>query len=135
MRISDWSSDVCSSDLSHRDAEPFAHELAVADEAPVAEGADAHPVDHPEPADQVGQRLDRSVGLRVDVHPGVGERREQVLQRRDLLGPPDRSEEQTSELQSLMRISYACLCVKTKRTEREPTQQKDNVRNKQKESK
>src|SRR3546814_4348946 len=29
-------------------------------------------------------------------------------------GPPDRSEEHTSELQSLMRISYAVFCLKKK---------------------
>src|SRR3546814_8157959 len=31
-------------------------------------------------------------------------------------GPPGRSEEHTSELQSLMRISYAVICLKTKMT-------------------
>src|SRR3546814_9794730 len=31
-------------------------------------------------------------------------------------GPIDRSEEHTSELQSLMRISYAVFCLKKKRT-------------------
>src|SRR3546814_10469472 len=31
-------------------------------------------------------------------------------------GNPDRSEEHTSELQSLMRISYAVICLKTKPT-------------------
>src|SRR3546814_6541597 len=31
---------------------------------------------------------------------------------------PDRSEEHTSELQSLMRISYAVVCLKKKTTER-----------------
>src|SRR3546814_17703932 len=30
--------------------------------------------------------------------------------------PPDRSEEHTSELQSLMRISYAVFCLKQKNT-------------------
>src|SRR3546814_3203795 len=32
-----------------------------------------------------------------------------------LLGPSGRSEEHTSELQSLMRISYAVFCLKTKK--------------------
>src|SRR3546814_4763932 len=36
---------------------------------------------------------------------------------------PTRSEEHTSELQSLMRISYAGFCLKTKKT-RQPTQTK-----------
>src|SRR3546814_4667729 len=34
----------------------------------------------------------------------------------DLLDAPSRSEEHTSELQSLMRISYAVLCLKNKTT-------------------
>src|SRR3546814_9564118 len=33
-----------------------------------------------------------------------------------ILGEPGRSEEHTSELQSLMRISYAVLCLKKKNT-------------------
>src|SRR3546814_1582771 len=42
----------------------------------------------------------RSIGKRLDVHAGL------VLARRRL-----RSEEHTSELQSLMRISYAVFCL------------------------
>src|SRR3546814_5849979 len=39
---------------------------------------------------------------------------------RDAAGkPPDRSEEHTSELQSLMRISYAVFCLKKKNTNHE----------------
>src|SRR3546814_5349979 len=34
----------------------------------------------------------------------------------DLIGGKDRSEEHTSELQSLMRISYAVFCLKKKKT-------------------
>src|SRR3546814_7290838 len=36
---------------------------------------------------------------------------------------PPRSEEHTSELQSLMRISYAVFCLKKKKTKKETTQQ------------
>src|SRR3546814_4425728 len=36
-------------------------------------------------------------------------------QRRPRLPPPHRSEEHTSELQSLMRISYAVFCLKKKK--------------------
>src|SRR3546814_5275939 len=35
---------------------------------------------------------------------------------RDATGDPERSEEHTSELQSLMRISYAVFCLKKKKT-------------------
>src|SRR3546814_6477450 len=38
----------------------------------------------------------------------------------DLLGRCERSEEHTSELQSLMRLSYAVFCLKKKRHERPP---------------
>src|SRR3546814_1594598 len=43
-------------------------------------------------------------------------RQDTEVQRRELLrcGGADRSEEHTSELQSLMRISYAVLCLKKK---------------------
>src|SRR3546814_9300989 len=44
---------------------------------------------------------------------------EQALRRGDLnhgYGETKRSEEHTSELQSLMRISYAVFCLKTKKT-------------------
>src|SRR3546814_9496533 len=94
MRISDWSSDVCSSDLRRR---PL-HRA-------VAEGHDA--------------RLDRrdiAVGLlqqalaargQVEGEPGLAEL--------DRIHVDDvRSEEHTSELQSLMRISYAVFCLKNK---------------------
>src|SRR3546814_7017973 len=37
---------------------------------------------------------------------------------RDAHAPPARSEEHTSELQSLMRISYAVFCLKQKKTQR-----------------
>src|SRR3546814_2518201 len=54
------------------------------------------------PADDAGQR----VLIYVDRQPGfLGQ--EQIQ-------PADRSEEHTSELQSLMRISYAVFCLKKK---------------------
>src|SRR3546814_6808392 len=47
------------------------------------------------------------------VRPGVGEIDLQVSDRTVL--DPDRSEEHTSDLQSLMRISYAVFCLKNKK--------------------
>src|SRR3546814_9763435 len=82
MRISDWSSDVCSSDLEG--------EFGVYPEA--CERTHGH--DH---------TLGHTCG------PGrinLDERRISA----------DRSEEHTSELQSLMRISYAVFCLKKKKT-------------------
>src|SRR3546814_9427609 len=95
MRISDWSSDVCSSDLVVRVAAverlQRPHPLR---RIPVAENAKRSlPVGH-------------VVGL---LELAEGERRRIVR-----AASGDRSEEHTSELQSLMRISYAVFCLKKK---------------------
>src|SRR3546814_10624867 len=101
MRISDWSSDVCSSDLLRR---VLRHRQGVLG------------------AFQVGaQHLDRAlfavlgdVGLHGR-HP-VAEEDVDVAVLQAGVGHRDgeRSEEHTSELQSLMRISYAVFCLKKK---------------------
>src|SRR3546814_1761393 len=49
-------------------------------------------------------------------HPAPETQRHEDQQRID--GQPARSEEHTSELQSLMRISYAVFCLKKKNTNR-----------------
>src|SRR3546814_9051473 len=83
-------------------------------------------------ANQHGDRLDvaaqrlavecllaRPVRLRpaVLVHGAVHLEQMAIAAARPLLGEEgERSEEHTSELQSLMRISYAVLCLKKKRT-------------------
>src|SRR3546814_10182056 len=94
MRISDWSSDVCSSDLTRR-------------------GNLAAPFPATEPFRQ-------AVALFLDqcrdalAHGGDG----LALLQRGLalldLGQ-QRSEGHTSELQSLMRLSYAVFCLKKKK--------------------
>src|SRR3546814_5057246 len=106
MRISDWSSDVCSSDLAFslglhdlgrkplRDfrIDPFVAVLA----------------------EQVG--VDFAAGRNITVL--ANENGDRVRRFHCLAGdnPADRvrSEEHTSELQSLMRISYAVFCLKKK---------------------
>src|SRR3546814_7913313 len=109
MRISDWSSDVCSSDLF----------------AAIVGGGD------------VGQAANTrarrgAVGI-IDLHAGDARQRfgrGHVGQLADILGDDriddlvgvlldrlrrcESSEEHTSELQSLMRISYAVFCLKKK---------------------
>src|SRR3546814_10302343 len=59
---------------------------------------------------------------------GDGVRRIRLCRCRGLLrhptGEPRRSEEHTSELQSLMRISYAVFCLKKKKQKKYKTQQK-----------
>src|SRR3546814_4690415 len=98
MRISDWSSDVCFSDLVvDRDPNPGpGHDVA---------------------CHQLGPELPL-----LDRLGGRGEERLAVKARATLalVGRLDdhrravgiRSEEHTSELQSLMRISYAVFCLK-----------------------
>src|SRR3546814_6816914 len=99
MRISDWSSDVCSSDLEllHLlDAAVFGRRAQETQLARTAVGA-------PE--------------IRaVDNGPTAQPRRDQDVEkaRQRLPEPELRSEEHTSELQSLMRISYAVFCLKKK---------------------
>src|SRR3546814_9258856 len=123
MRISDWSSDVCSSDLPGASLLPVDEKGAVGDcfgpkeaifaafleqmgegtQQPVAVNA---AVDD-EMRDMDALRADlASETLRQGAHAGLGARKstEQRL----------RSEEHTSELQSLMRISYAVFCLKKK---------------------
>src|SRR3546814_3064089 len=87
MSISDWSSDVCSSDLPTSWGEQAA--LPRSAIAPPARGA-VHPR-------RTGSGGIVPLGCR---HRACG---------RDRRG---RSEEHTSELQSLMRISYAVFCLK-----------------------
>src|SRR3546814_1573442 len=105
MRISDWSSDVCSSDLlGGLGAEGEREDL-------VAE-ADA---EHPQSARQhlLHRRHRVDAGRRRIARP-VGEEHAVRLVGEDGLGGGIRSEEHTSELQSLMRISYAVFCLKNK---------------------
>src|SRR3546814_6790102 len=79
MRISDWSSDVCSSDLH---ALPQAQNPAFAPDEDKPHG---------------GQRQRQETGQQVEV----------ISRKQPRRGDGERSEEHTSELQSLMRISYA----------------------------
>src|SRR3546814_7373922 len=110
MRISDWSSDVCSSDLLHHEGrrreEPQSWRAGTRRRRPGREvfgdgsarrgaaalfacGAD---------------RFRRAFRSAAWLHP--------------ISVVPARSEEHTSELQSLMRISYAVFCLKKKKKEK-----------------
>src|SRR3546814_1486232 len=85
MRISDWSSDVCSSDLW---ALPFSRVLP---------GAETEVIRLPS----------------IRTSPGYGS---VPVPSKIVTLVIARSEEHTSELQSLMRISYAVFCLKKKKT-------------------
>src|SRR3546814_8200615 len=101
MRISDGSSDVCSSDLSGGPAPgrgPGGRPLP-ADRDP----GTADPRDAPAPPDRAGAgEADRGVQAVAGHHPRPD--RDPRGSGRTAGGDPYRSEEHTSELQSLMRI-------------------------------
>src|SRR3546814_6791090 len=98
MRISDWSSDVCSSDLSNPQSFPKPEKPSAKEEAPVAL---SRPLSSKPSAGK--KKLARCATRRLgQIHP------DHVM----LSRCGDRSEEHTSELQSLMRISYAVFCLK-----------------------
>src|SRR3546814_9186945 len=136
MRISDWSSDVCSSDLHPCQALAFQQ----LDPAVLAAVVD---VDHFGKADLCAD--DREAEGDV-LHPRALAARpwKEVADQaaRAIVQPEDcpqlRSEEHTSELQSLMRISYAVFCLKKKqkKTEnRSPRENKTKIRSTDKVSK
>src|SRR3546814_7445013 len=120
MRISDWSSDVCSSDLQDDDIllvldetlGLFDHhfgDLDVARRGLVEGRGDdfaVHAALHV--GDFLGPFVDQQDD-QIDLGMVVGDRLGDILQQH-------RSEEHTSELQSLMRISYAVFCLKKKKT-------------------
>src|SRR3546814_5469689 len=100
MRISDWSSDVCSSDLPCAGLRRAVTDLAVDPFAFSGRHGPAFAI----AASELAGTVDR--GRRGGGRAG-----------RCLLVElaPVRSEEHTSELQSLMRTSYAVFCLKKKK--------------------
>src|SRR3546814_2956618 len=105
MRISDWSSDVCSSDLT----EPRGDDGPAARRAPgPGRTGGAGPAATARRGSGVTAILGRPRGC------GGGRIRAEGW--RPSRRAPPRSEEHTSELQSLMRISYAVFCLKKKTT-------------------
>src|SRR3546814_8207013 len=104
MRISDWSSDVCSSDLSMVTAlAPLIAPPIAGSPTPFETGRDS-PVNIASLKPEAPSRMLPSTGT---LAPG----------RTSTWSPgikAERSEEHTSELQSLMRTSYAVFCLKTK---------------------
>src|SRR3546814_1011852 len=108
MRISDWSSDVCSSDLANHVG--LDHPLAALEHRmPVNRRQDRFLEEpgksrRPRPVDQPGGEARQRLAA-------VPELRQHDL---PLLNGERSSEEQTSDLQSLMRTSYAAFCWKNK---------------------
>src|SRR3546814_10084346 len=98
MRISDWSSDVCSSDLRGGPPEKAA------------------PLLYADRSDRFDASLTSDPALGSShlhsVHRNIGKESVGSLRLRSAWSR--RSEEHTSELQSLLRISYAVFCLKKK---------------------
>src|SRR3546814_4201700 len=123
MRISDWSSDVCSSDLCSRlqqilewtganfegvilfdESHSMGNAAGTKDEYRRAKGSEQG---------LAGVRLQNALPrARVVYESATGATKPENLSYASRLG---RSEEHTSELQSLMRISYAVFCLKKKK--------------------
>src|SRR3546814_5148600 len=111
MRISDWSSDVCSSDRSEAPQKAADSKANI----PTVEALAANPdrlkelrqqckTDRSKLGDVLCNRVAEATRKRFY---GDGET--------PYTPPKERSEEHTSELQSLMRISYAVFCLKKKK--------------------
>src|SRR3546814_4868956 len=123
MRISDWSSDVCSSDLSLFPVLTVSLAGSAPERTLLRIARDLQDriesISSVLEAEIVG---DRDELLEVIIDPVALE--SYNLDATDIVEMVTRSEEHTSELQSLMRISYAVFCLKkkkahTKHTERQ----------------
>src|SRR3546814_1816202 len=141
MRISDWSADVCSSDLldeplgerrlaracgtGDQDVEPALHrQLEKFDVPSRMKQAEQFFLDGADPLCGDLRFREQAAGLEIGHRHCLGRRlahgdRHGAIGHdgwKDELDPlagwKDRSEEHTSELQSLMRISYAVFCLK-----------------------
>src|SRR3546814_4165246 len=107
MRISDWSSDVCSSDLGQNADRRLGRVTQV--------------ITQHHHQQCVGQSIHDDLGARLSTQRFVSKQMQQSAEtginlfcrHHDHVG--QRSEEHTSELQSLMRISYAVFCLKKKK--------------------
>src|SRR3546814_5802553 len=116
MRISDWSSDVCSSDLATpHPALPFPprHRREHRQSYPQPQPPDADQRQRPDDNPSLSCRRTISVPAAI-CHPP--HRQSLTWPVRQRFG---RSEERTSELQSLMRTSYAVFC--SNKTHTHPT--------------
>src|SRR3546814_2825366 len=101
MRSSDWSSDVCSSDLARARRRDPRRPHSARPQGDARSGWRRHDMGCGAAHLLRGIRLLRGLRLKRDISAGARLTR-------------DRSEEHTSELQSLMRISYAVFCLKKK---------------------
>src|SRR3546814_1167491 len=114
MRISDWSSDVCSSDLAARGDYPALSADTPIDLLVVGGSQSARVFGEVVPPALLALSPEIRSRLRVALQY-KGDDADAIAAR---LREAGRSEEHTSELQSLMRISYAVFCLKKKNTKK-----------------
>src|SRR3546814_5986352 len=117
MRISDWSSDVCSSDL----ACDRSRETTTSVPSRPPSFREPSFIGTPDRILEIVSIVTFAGGNAMRPGAGCGRFREQSLLPRITrinADKADRSEEHTSELQSLMRISYAVFCLKNKKPKR-----------------
>src|SRR3546814_7526315 len=118
MRISDWSSDVCSSDLRHRHGAIHAQRAHGPGDARLRQEVLRRNREDAERSRRQGPR--RQAFSRGDEWRHFHHHQRWRVRLLDVDADPqhaavgDRSEEHTSELQSLMRSSYAVFCLKKK---------------------
>src|SRR3546814_2727161 len=115
MRISDWSSDVCSSELAAiRDWVKLAVTRARNSGMPAVFWLDPYRPHEHELIQKVVKYEEYDIkGLKIEIMSQVRAMRytlERVVRGQDTISVT-RSEEHTSELQSLMRISYPVFCL------------------------
>src|SRR3546814_7668063 len=128
MRISDWSSDVCSSDLVAKSIKPSARgefEITDVNKAYLSQGKlkvsvftrgtawlDTGTFTSLMQAGQFVQVMEERQGLKIGAIEEIAYRMGYI---NDNQLRTIRTEEHTYEIQSLMRLSYAVFCLKKKR--------------------
>src|SRR3546814_2489541 len=105
MRISDWSSDVCSSDLRNAGISASAPSATTSSRVPAATASRIR---------AAATSGDRPLSIALSLSPRTLPSALSALRLISVRTDPGatRSEEHTSELQSLKRISYAVFCFK-----------------------
>src|SRR3546814_6479434 len=110
MRISDWSSDVCSSDLVIQ----YALFDSAAVPVPAVTDAEIAKVYKDNAAQYAASETRRFAQVILPDQAAANALAAKIRGGTSLTAAAQRSEEHTSELQSLMRISYAVFCLKKK---------------------
>src|SRR3546814_10086677 len=122
MRISDWSSDVCSSDLWPKNQNRCWNRIGLPPPC-----SSCCPIEMTAGMKKLVPTI-RSSSIMIAATNSAGKASRPMMDATKMPHTEQRSEEHTSELQSLMRISYAVFCLK-KKTKKQRTRQKHNKTN------